>query len=85
MTTMTKHKTDSQVMLILNHLQTGAEINPLEALSRYGVYRLGAAIFILKGEGYHILSRLHTYEKPNGKRGRYAVYKLVQKEERKDA
>ena len=83
MTTMT-HKADSQIMLILNHLQTGAEINPLEALSLYGIYRLGAVIFVLKKDGHNIMTRIEHFTKPSGKRGKYAVYKLI-KEERKDA
>lgn len=70
------HKADSQVMVILNHLKTGAEINPLEALSKYGVYRLGAIIYILKDEGYRISSRMHYYDKPSGSKGHYAIYRL---------
>ena len=73
---MVRHRVDSQVTVILNHLQTGAEINPLEALSKYGVYRLGAIIFILKEEGYNIKARRQEYTKPSGKKGHYAVYRL---------
>ena len=73
---MAIHRADSQVMVILDHLNTGAEINPLEAFSKYGVYRLGAVIYILKDEGYVISSRLVTYKKPSGKKGRYAVYRM---------
>jgi hypothetical protein len=77
---MAKHESDSQVMLILNHLKTGAEINPMDALKKYGCYRLGAVIYILKGEGYNIATRLELYTKPSGKRGRYAVYRLEDNE-----
>lgn len=77
---MANHSSDSQISLILNHLQTGAEINPLDALSKYGVYRLGAIIFDLKQEGYKISSRLVHFKKPNGRRGHYAVYRLEVKE-----
>lgn len=73
---MPKHKVDSQAMLVLEHLKTGAEINPLEALSLYGIYRLGAIIFILRGEGYGISSRLEFFTKPSGRKGHYAVYRL---------
>ena len=73
---MAKHKADSQVTLILNHLKSGREINPKEALANYGCFRLGAVIFVLKDEGYNISSRLHYYTKPSGKKGHYAVYKL---------
>ena len=70
------HKADSQVTIVLGHLLTGAEINPLEALSKYGVYRLGAVIGILRGEGYKISTRMHYYDKPNGCKGHYAIYRL---------
>ena len=77
---MTVHQANSQVSIILNHLKTGAEINPLEALSEYGVYRLGAVIYILKKEGYHIRTRMEHFKKQNGRRGCYAVYKLLDME-----
>ena len=70
------HKADSQVTKVLNHLKTGATINPLEALEKYGCYRLGAVIFLLKDGGYIISSRIETYKKPSGRKGHYAVYRL---------
>ena len=73
---MAQHRVNSQVTIILNHLKTGAEINPLEALSKYGVYRLGAVIYILKNEGYNIFTRIEHFTKPSGNRGHYAVYRL---------
>lgn len=73
---MVKHKSDSQAALVLNHLKSGREIAPLEALSKYGAYRLGAIIFDLKKEGYNISSRIEYFKKSSGKIGRYAVYKM---------
>ena len=73
---MAMHNEDSQVAMVLNHLQEGKEINPIEALNKYGCFRLGAVIFILKQEGYRISSRIHRYKKPSGKDGHYAIYKL---------
>ena len=73
---MRKHAIDSQPMLVLNHLRTYGEITPLEAFTKYNVYRLGAIIFDLKHEGYRISSRLECYKKPSGRPGRYAVYSL---------
>lgn len=70
------HRNDSQVTLILNHLKSGKEITPMEALELYGCFRLGAIIFNLKEEGYKIHTRIHRYKKPSGKRGLYAIYKL---------
>lgn len=73
---MPKHSETSQIAMVLNHLKTGEEINPLQALSLYGAYRLGAIIFDLKDEGYNIVSRIEYFEKSNGRQGRYAVYRL---------
>ena len=73
---MAKHSKNSQVAMILTHLQTGEAINPLDALSVYGCYRLGAVIHKLKQEGYAISSTIHRYKKPSGKQGHYAVYRL---------
>ena len=70
------HSNESQAGLILNHLESGKEINPLEALSKYGCYRLGAIIFNLKREGYKIHTRIERFKKPNGRKGHYAVYKM---------
>lgn len=78
---MARHQSDSQIMVILNHLKNGEEITPLDAFTKYGVYRLGAIIYDLKQEGYNILSRIEHYKKPSGKRGHYAVYKLIKEEE----
>lgn len=73
---MAKHRDDSQVTLILNHLKSGKEINPKEALVKFGCFRLSAVIFKLKNEGYLIGSRLESFTKPSGKKGHYSVYKL---------
>ena len=80
---MAQHRVDSQITVILKHLQSGKEINPLEALSKYGVYRLGAIIFWLKKEGYNIISRREDYLKPSGKKGHYAVYRLEEEQDAK--
>ena len=76
---MAIHEENSQAGLILNHLESGKEINPLEALSKYGCYRLGAVIFSLKREGYKIHTRIEHFTKPNGRKGHYAVYKMEEK------
>lgn len=73
---MTIHSNDSQTGIILNHLKTGATINPMEALSMCGCFRLGAVIYTLKKEGYEISSTLYYYTKPSGKQGHYAVCRL---------
>lgn len=77
---MAIHNSDSQAALILNHLISGREISPMEALEKYGCFRLGAIIYILKGEGYKIHTRIHRYKKPSGRNGHYAVYKLEEEQ-----
>ena len=39
---------------VLMHLQTHGSITPLEALEKYGSFRLGALIFNLRKEGHDI-------------------------------
>ena len=76
---MATHRIDSQATLILNHLLSGKEINPIEALEKYGCLRLGAIIYDLKDDGYKIATRIHRYKKPSGRPGLYAIYKLEEK------
>ena len=73
---MAKHKVNSQPTLILNHLKSGREITPMEALSLYDVFRLGAIIFTLKKDGHNISTRIERHKTKTGKRSMYAVYKL---------
>lgn len=73
---MAIHSENSQIALILNHLLSGEEITPLEALNKFGCLRLGAVIFNLKKEGYKINTRIEYFKKPTGTTGNYAVYKL---------
>jgi hypothetical protein len=70
------HEINSQISQILRHLESGKEINPMDALTKYGCFRLGAVIYALKKEGYKISSRLHYYKKPSGRDGHYAIYKM---------
>ena len=63
----------TQKQMILKHLQTVGAITPLEALQKYGCFRLGARIADLKADGVQIKSELI---KENGKR--YARYELEQ-------
>ena len=62
----------SQTQAILKHLQR-ASITPLEALDRYGCFRLGARIHELKQAGHSIKSEIVERE---GKR--FARYSLAQ-------
>ena len=49
---------DSQSQLILSHLQSGKPINPIEALNKYGCFRLSARIYDLKKSGYIIRTEI---------------------------
>lgn len=60
-----------QTTQILNHLQSGHTITPLEALDMFGCFRLGARIYDLKRAGYEIKTEMVT---ENGKR--FARYSL---------
>lgn len=56
----------SQSDAILEYLEKGHRITPIEALERFGCFRLGARCFELKREGRPIESCI--IELPNGKR-----------------
>lgn len=42
---------------VLSHLKANKSITPLEALKKYGTFRLSALIFNLKKEGWNIDSK----------------------------
>ena len=62
---------DSQKSLVLNHLKNDNGITPLEALNKFGAFRLSAIIFDLRKDGYDIDTEII---KNGGKH--YANYKL---------
>lgn len=66
-----KHK--SQLAKILTRLEKGKSITPLEALEKFGCFRLSARIGQLRDMGYHIIT--DTVRK-NGKS--FASYSLIQ-------
>lgn len=63
----------SQTENILNHLQSGCSITPIEALNKYGCFRLGARIWDLKNAGENIRTEIVRTE--NGKH--FAKYSIV--------
>jgi len=62
---------DTQKSLVLNYLKKDNSITPIEALNKFGAFRLAAIIFDLKKEGYDIATETI---KNGGKR--YANYKI---------
>ena len=61
----------TQTNSILNYLQQGNTITPIEALNLFGCFRLSARILELRAKGFNITTELAKGEK------RYAKYKLV--------
>tara|TARA_R110000868_G_scaffold349032_1_gene610339 strand:- start:133 stop:348 length:216 start_codon:yes stop_codon:yes gene_type:complete len=53
-----RHITQKEKILL--HLKTGSEITPIEALNKYGCFRLAAVIHVLKGEGHNIVTDMVT-------------------------
>ncbi len=64
----------SQENDILYHLRNIGSLTPLDALQKYGCFRLGARILELRQEGYDIKTTMIEY---NGKR--FANYSLENK------
>ena len=62
----------SQKENILEYLEIGNKITPLEALYQFGSFRLSAIIFELRQEGYNIITHNKTVD---GKT--FAEYELV--------
>ena len=58
--------TESQAKKILAYMQEGHHITPIEALEKFGSFRLGARIADIKDMGYAIQSEFVTT--PSGKR-----------------
>jgi len=63
--------TKSQCEEILAYLKTGRSLSPLEALEKFGCFRLGGRIYELKQQGHNI--KTDTVSK-NGKH--FASYRL---------
>tara|TARA_R100000234_G_C4967937_1_gene164833 strand:+ start:388 stop:651 length:264 start_codon:yes stop_codon:yes gene_type:complete len=61
---------DSQAERILDCLERGNSITPLDALNNYGCFRLAPIIFNLRKEGYPIETI-----KPSGDK-KFAIYKI---------
>lgn len=52
------HSRPTQAARILAWLESGRSITPLEALDRFGCFRLGARILELRRQGHAIASRM---------------------------
>ena len=63
----------SQKQLILEHMQNGHKITPIDALKLYGCFRLANVIFELRNEGYDIATDM--VKNQNNKE--FASYRLM--------
>ena len=68
----------TQKAMVLQHLRRFGSIEPLMALSEYGCYRLGAIIFMLRKDGYNIITtRIKAIGKISGRPVKFAKYTLL--------
>lgn len=67
----------TQCERIVRHLEDYGSINPLEAISEYGIMRLASRITDLKNKGYLISTRMVKGKNRYGEPTRYAVYRLI--------
>tara|TARA_R100000963_G_C4567668_1_gene53855 strand:- start:37 stop:306 length:270 start_codon:yes stop_codon:yes gene_type:complete len=70
---MLKDKKKSQYELILADLIDGKSITPIDALEKYGCFRLAAVVYNLKEDGYDVNTDI-VNNKLSGKK--YARYSL---------
>ena len=62
----------SQTDMVLGYLQKGKTLTPMEALDKFGCFRLAARVHDLRNSGHNILAT--DYETPTGKRvARYSL------------
>lgn len=54
------HSKPKQLDLLIDHLTLHGSITPLEALEKYGIFRLGARVWELKKKGFLITSKMKT-------------------------
>lgn len=64
---------DTQSASILAHLRGGNSITPIEALNKFGCFRLGARIYDLKCAGHNII----TVPVTTAAGKRIACYRLI--------
>ena len=63
----------SQNIEIIHYLQMGNRLTPLDALNKFGCFRLGARIHDLKQEGYKIHTKI--VKKGNKRVAEYSILK----------
>jgi hypothetical protein len=66
-----------QGRMVLAHLRNEGPLTALEAINRYGVGRLAAVVFDLRGLGWNIVTDDLTVTKGDGSSAVVASYRLV--------
>lgn len=75
MATLINETTTSQCTAILEHLESGNSITALEALHRFGCFRLSGRIYDLKNKG-HKITKTMVATLSDGKKKHVASYRL---------
>ena len=63
---------------VLDYLKQNKTITPLQALSEFGCYRLGARIWDLRRDGHRIDTEIIHAKDQHGEDMRYAKYTLME-------
>ena len=66
----------TQRQKILEYLQAGGKLTPIDALGLFGCYRLGARVYELKCEGYIIDREMVEVQCRAGHTARVAQYSM---------
>jgi Helix-turn-helix domain len=70
---MQNERNETQRSAILRHLMKGKKLTPMEALDKFGAFRLAAHINVLRGRGH--LINTHMIQTGDGRT--YAQYEYV--------
>lgn len=73
---MRRNRPETQKSVILRHLVVGESLSPIEALERYGCFRLASRIHDLKRDGWIIDSTRRTYIDSDGVEVTHSVYRI---------
>ena len=63
---------ESQITQVREYLLAGNKLTPIEALNKFGSFRLASIIHLLRKEGMTIVSNMHKFNGNN-----YAVYEYI--------
>ena len=73
-------KCKTQTQCVLEHLEKRGSITSWQAFKRYGVTRLSAIIYVLRGRGYRIITEPFEVKTRFGRKSRPAKYILLDAE-----